>query len=433
MIERRVIEAAHAELRVAKREGGLPTIRGYAARFNSTSKRMRTPQGREFVERIAPGAFSDALSGGDDTKATVQHDPDVILGRRSKNTLKLSEDENGLLAEITPPDTQLGRDTVTQVDRGDLDKMSFAFRAAEDSWERGQDGCYLRTLRKIKGLADVTLTDRPAYEETSVSLRMADEAIDRLEMRGSGQEPPKPLPDDRELRATRTVYDSSMVDACRSAVAYLRCAFDACNNIIDSCEQIDGDISDRDQRAMDDAYGELVDLIAKARDCKKALEMLGAEDEDRPAGDAGDATEEASYQETAAKAHRTKLEAGSLTPEEARKILAEHSRAIDVNKPGVSHVEQLIKAGKVDHGDWDESKVNRSKSNSGAFLGVDTDHKPSNAARWKFPVVAGGKVNRKALGSAAAYAKQNGYSAIAAAAERLGEMCDEKKDDDKSA
>jgi HK97 family phage prohead protease len=267
-IERRITDAPHAEVRAVKRDNGQPAIRGYAAVFNSTSKRMKTPQGRVFVERIAPGAFSDALTAGDDTKATIQHDPNTILGRRSKGTLTLREDDKGLVAEIDPPDTTLGNDTITQVERGDLDKMSFAFRTAEDAWDRQGDGSYVRTLKKIGGLVDVTLTDRPAYGDTSVSLRMADEAIDKMEgAAATGVTIPVTLDTSGiaekvtelralldtvapQFRATMTVQDNSLVYASRCAVTYFRYAFDACNQLIDTCAAINGDLSDADQRAV---------------------------------------------------------------------------------------------------------------------------------------------------------------------------------------
>jgi hypothetical protein len=59
------------------------------------------------------------------------------------------------------------------VRRGDIDGSSFSFSVADggDVWEKRQDGIYLRKIKKISGLYDVTITASPAYPETSVGVR----------------------------------------------------------------------------------------------------------------------------------------------------------------------------------------------------------------------------------------------------------------------
>jgi HK97 family phage prohead protease len=121
-----------SKLRTTKGEDGRTKIEGYAAVFNSDSVPMKLRDGRTFIERIEPGAFADELEGGQEIVATVLHDMrGVSLGRRSKGTLELSEDETGLRCVIYPGDTTAGRDAVVQIDRGDLDKMSFGFDDAD--------------------------------------------------------------------------------------------------------------------------------------------------------------------------------------------------------------------------------------------------------------------------------------------------------------
>lgn len=150
-----------------RQDGDKPVvIRGYAARFNSLSN----PLGG-FVEKIARGAFAKAI-GRDDVRALFNHDSNLILGRNKSGTLVLSEDENGLYCEITPPDTTVGRDLVESIKRGDIDGMSFAFSPVDDSWGKTDDGVPLRTLREV-ALYDVSPVTFPAYPETSVSARSA--------------------------------------------------------------------------------------------------------------------------------------------------------------------------------------------------------------------------------------------------------------------
>lgn len=162
--ERRTL---HSEFRVEQREDGKKLIRGHAAVFNS-----ETDLGW-FRERIAPGAFSESI-GKDDVRALFNHDENFILGRNKAGTLTMREDEQGLYVEIDPPDTQVARDLVTSIERGDISQMSFGFQTIKDSWETEDNAAKdLRTLEKVK-LWDVSPVTFPAYQETDVAVRSHD-------------------------------------------------------------------------------------------------------------------------------------------------------------------------------------------------------------------------------------------------------------------
>lgn len=162
--ERRTL---HSEFRVEQREDGKKLIRGHAAVFNS-----ETDLGW-FRERIAPGAFSESI-GKDDVRALFNHDENFILGRNTAGTLTMREDEQGLYVEIDPPDTQVARDLVTSIERGDISQMSFGFQTIKDSWETEENAAKdLRTLEKVK-LWDVSPVTFPAYQETDVAVRSHD-------------------------------------------------------------------------------------------------------------------------------------------------------------------------------------------------------------------------------------------------------------------
>jgi HK97 family phage prohead protease len=160
-IETRYLPAC--ELRI---ESGtdLPQIVGYAAVFHALSHDLGG-----FKERIQPGAFREALAAQPDVRALVDHNPSFILGRTKSGTLTLTEDERGLHVVITPPDTALGRDLLTSLRRGDIDGMSFAFRAVKDTWSK-QDGLTIRELQQVD-LFDVSVVGTPAYPDTSVAVR----------------------------------------------------------------------------------------------------------------------------------------------------------------------------------------------------------------------------------------------------------------------
>lgn len=176
-IERRFITGL--ELR-DQGEGKTPVIAGYAARFNTKSVVMW-----DFREIIKPGAFAQSLSRGDDVRALVDHDPARIIGRRSAGTLKVEEDEQGLRCEITPPDTQVGRDIVTSIRRKDVSGMSFGFRAVRTNWtiDPVEGNIDLRELLQVD-LFDVSPVTFPAYPETDVSVRSFYEA-ERREARAA--------------------------------------------------------------------------------------------------------------------------------------------------------------------------------------------------------------------------------------------------------
>jgi HK97 family phage prohead protease len=157
--------------------GAPPTITGYAAVFNSLSVDMGG-----WREQILPGAFGAGLGG--DIRALWQHDSARVLGRTRNNTLQLSEDAKGLAFEITPPDTQDGRDALELLRRGDVDQMSFGFfvPAGGDSWESrdaAEGKQLLHTLKQVE-LVEVSVVTWPAYPATSAGvLRNAPEWVQR--------------------------------------------------------------------------------------------------------------------------------------------------------------------------------------------------------------------------------------------------------------
>jgi hypothetical protein len=110
-----------------------------------------------------------------------------VLGRTKAGTLRLKEDEVGLLSENDLPDTQFARDLATSIDRGDIDQMSFAFTIKAEKWEQLDDGSYLRTLLEAEEIFDTSVVTYPAYDETDVSLakRSFDRWKETREQRGA--------------------------------------------------------------------------------------------------------------------------------------------------------------------------------------------------------------------------------------------------------
>ena len=158
-----------SEIRMDSQEDGSePKIVGYAAKFNSLSNDLGG-----FREKIEPGAFSRALSEGQDVRALVDHDPGKIIGRSTSGTLRMLEDDHGLRVEIDPANTTAGRDIMESITRGDVTGMSFGFTVKDDDWQI-VDGENIRTLRDMD-LFDVSVVTFPAYASTEVALRSLSE------------------------------------------------------------------------------------------------------------------------------------------------------------------------------------------------------------------------------------------------------------------
>lgn len=162
MSERRFVP--NAELRVQEADTG-PVIAGYAVLYNERSMMLR-----DFKEEVAPGAFGASLTG--DVRALWQHDSTQVLGRTKSGTLRIWQDDRGVAFELRPPDTQLGRDALTSIRRGDIDQMSFGFTVPSggDRWSKLPDGTPLRTVVQAD-LLEISPVTWAAYPQTSVGVR----------------------------------------------------------------------------------------------------------------------------------------------------------------------------------------------------------------------------------------------------------------------
>ena len=141
-------------------------IEGYFAVFNSNYE-----IGPGMSESIAPGAFSNTLSG--DIRALVNHDSTLVLGRTSAHTLELREDEHGLWGRISinPKDTD-AMNLYERVKRGDVSQCSFGFEIVREDTEIGEDGNVHWTIQEVR-LHEVSCCTFPAYESTNISAREA--------------------------------------------------------------------------------------------------------------------------------------------------------------------------------------------------------------------------------------------------------------------
>jgi uncharacterized protein len=173
-IEKRTNEVQF-ELRAIENGDGM-TFTGYAAVFNSPSEPL------PFIERIAPGAFKRSLKARNDIKLLWNHDTGSVLGSTRAGTLKLEEDNYGLRVTAMLPETTLGKDVRTLVQRGDVSAMSFGFSvpANGDTWN--SEGTE-RTLRSVR-IHEVSIVAFPAYQQTAgtAAVRSYDAVATRAEV-----------------------------------------------------------------------------------------------------------------------------------------------------------------------------------------------------------------------------------------------------------
>lgn len=142
-------------------------IEGYFAVFNSN---YEIAPG--LSESIAPGTFINAL--GDDIRALINHDTTLVLGRNKAGTLELREDSHGLWGKIkVNPKDQDAMNLYERVKRGDVNQCSFGFDIIEEEAEFLENGDIHWIIKSVK-MYEVSVCTFPAYQETSVSARMAE-------------------------------------------------------------------------------------------------------------------------------------------------------------------------------------------------------------------------------------------------------------------
>ena len=150
-------------------------VEGYAVVFNSRSNELWDFGNGSFVEVIERDAITPELVASSDVKALLYHNRERVLGRSNKGegSLTLELDDHGLKYRFMAPNTADGDTAVELVKRGDISGSSFAFTvgAGGSRMEEQADGTILRTITKISGLYDITLTPDPAYSDTSVAVR----------------------------------------------------------------------------------------------------------------------------------------------------------------------------------------------------------------------------------------------------------------------
>jgi HK97 family phage major capsid protein/HK97 family phage prohead protease len=152
-------------------EDGSMTVSGYVNKTEQFSELLGHSQ--RFKEKIAKGAFSNAIKKAKEIHFLAEHDSNQILASTRNDSLKLTEDENGLYMSATISPTSWGKDYYELIKSGILQNMSFGFRAIKDSWKKNVQGYFERTVQDLD-LFEVSVVRDPAYSQSSISARGID-------------------------------------------------------------------------------------------------------------------------------------------------------------------------------------------------------------------------------------------------------------------
>ena len=136
-----------------------------------------------YDEIIEQGALADTDLR--DVRFLVNHNTDMIPLARSRNnnansTMQMSIDEEGMAirVDLDIENNSEAKNLYSAVERGDIDGMSFMFTVDGDKWDDIESEHPTRTITNIGKVMEVSAVTFPAYEQTSISARGLDSALD---------------------------------------------------------------------------------------------------------------------------------------------------------------------------------------------------------------------------------------------------------------
>lgn len=154
------------------------TVTGYATTFDEPYTLYGIGDGKVVKEQVSRNAFDNT----DRSDTIMQYDHQgIVFARLSNDTLKLTVDDHGLFVEAYLGGTSNGRNLYEEIKGGYINKMSFGFTVTDDDLAEADYG-YLRTIKAIGKLYDVSAVSIPSNDYTEISARNhIDGAIDEIE------------------------------------------------------------------------------------------------------------------------------------------------------------------------------------------------------------------------------------------------------------
>ncbi len=172
-------------LTLAPADGDEKIVRGFATTFRQPYT-LWTDGEVELREQVLREAFDNT----DMSDVIMQYNHEGRVFARQKNgTLRLTVTDEGLAIEADLGGTEIGRQLYDEIRGGYTDKMSYGYSLAEDGavtdyiGEENGRRVYLRSVKRIAKLYDVSAVSIPANDTTSISARSAfDGLTERLEV-----------------------------------------------------------------------------------------------------------------------------------------------------------------------------------------------------------------------------------------------------------
>lgn len=218
MKQTRFIPIEECNLQVREDANGQPsrTVVGHPIVYGVRSVNL-TPWSdtRVVFEILEPGCITQDVFDRSDVIYNNNHSTRIedMIGRcyKGKGTLSIKPGERNVEISCDYPNTTVGNDTLEQIRLGNVFGMSFAFR---DDWEDTENGVsyertnetidgkevWLRHVKRIVELYDVANVTHPAYEQTTVGLREASEAIDKAIEAQLKREQPQETEEEKKAR-----------------------------------------------------------------------------------------------------------------------------------------------------------------------------------------------------------------------------------------
>jgi HK97 family phage prohead protease len=163
-----------ARLEPRSNDDGTVSLAGYATTWETWyDVAGGAPYGWE--ETIARGSANKSLQARDVVHFLYDHEGMPMASNKGQ-TMTLTADEIGLLMEVPSLDVKrnvFAAALVSAIERGDVDEMSFAFRAIRQEWN---DDYTQRRILELQ-LFDVSGVGRPANPATIIGVR-SDDAIE---------------------------------------------------------------------------------------------------------------------------------------------------------------------------------------------------------------------------------------------------------------
>lgn len=144
-------------------------VEGYATTFEEPYYLYTTEnkKGEEITvyEQVSKDAFEDT----DMSDVIFQYDHEGrVFARLTNDTMALNVDEHGLKTTAFLGGTEIGRNLYEEIKGGYTNKMSFGFTVKEDDVEPYGEKDYIRTIKRIGKLFDVSAVSYPQNNFTEI-------------------------------------------------------------------------------------------------------------------------------------------------------------------------------------------------------------------------------------------------------------------------